>query len=284
MKTFKLRYLTLVLVFFNFALLAQVPNAGFESWTGSSPDNWMPSYPTAISKSTDAHSGSAAVKGEVISLFGVLMPPQVICGTPGGQGFTVTNRPKTFTMWYKHNSVQGDVFFVNVVLYNGSNAVGGAAGIFNATSAYTKISIDFTYMEGGAVPDNAYIQLGITADQGSSAIHQGSYFIADDVAFEGTATDVKTDKTIPSKFELKQNHPNPFNPSTLIEYSVAEKSSVRLSVYNITGQKVADLVNQTQEAGNYTVTFNAKDMTTGVYFYKLEAGSFTSTRKMILTK
>ena len=92
----------------------------------------------------------------------------------------------------------------------------------------------------------------------------------------------------PAKFDLSQNYPNPFNPSTKINYSLQQAELVTLRVYNELGQEVATLVNGRQEAGSYSVTFNAgngtRSLSSGVYFYRLNAGSFVSTKKLILMK
>lgn len=85
-------------------------------------------------------------------------------------------------------------------------------------------------------------------------------------------------------FELKQNYPNPFNPTTYIKYSVLEKGHVELKVFNVLGAEVATLVNKTQIVGNYKVTFDAMNLTSGVYFYQLKAGDQIITRKMVLMK
>lgn len=99
-----------------------------------------------------------------------------------------------------------------------------------------------------------------------------------------TAVDQPVNET-PSRFQLSQNYPNPFNPTTIIAYSVPEKANVRLDVYNILGQKVATLVDGIQNPGAYRVDFNGARLASGVYFYRLSAGSNTFlTRKMILLK
>ena len=89
---------------------------------------------------------------------------------------------------------------------------------------------------------------------------------------------------IPKDYRLYQNYPNPFNPSTLIKYSVPEKSFVSLSIYDALGREVADLVNKELNPGNYDVIWNAGDYPSGLYFYKLSAGSYSETKKMILVK
>lgn len=89
---------------------------------------------------------------------------------------------------------------------------------------------------------------------------------------------------VPDKFELYQNYPNPFNPATIIKFSVQKTSDVRMSVFNVLGQEVAVLVNETLQPGEYRVVFNASTLASGVYFYKVTAGSFGETRKMVLIK
>lgn len=92
----------------------------------------------------------------------------------------------------------------------------------------------------------------------------------------------------PQEFTLSQNYPNPFNPSTKIEYRLEKAGMVSLKVYNLLGNEVATLVNGRQEAGRYTVQFNTNggilSLASGVYFYRLEAGSFVSTKKLIFMK
>ena len=89
----------------------------------------------------------------------------------------------------------------------------------------------------------------------------------------------------PAGYVLSQNYPNPFNPSTTIEYSIPERTDVKLTVINIVGEEVAELVNQIMDAGSYSVEFSAKGgLPSGVYFYSLQAGNFITNKKMILLK
>ncbi len=89
---------------------------------------------------------------------------------------------------------------------------------------------------------------------------------------------------IVSQFALHQNYPNPFNPETQIEFDLAASEHVTLTVFNTSGQTVTELVNGTLETGAHTVNFNGSVLSAGVYFYRLQAGSFTETRKMLLLK
>jgi len=88
----------------------------------------------------------------------------------------------------------------------------------------------------------------------------------------------------PTRFNLEQNYPNPFNPTTAIGYQISTLSHVELTVYNALGQKVRTLVNAKQNAGTYSVAFKAANLPSGIYFYRLTAGTFTQLRKMVLLK
>ncbi|RPI13888.1 MAG: T9SS C-terminal target domain-containing protein [Ignavibacteriae bacterium] len=94
----------------------------------------------------------------------------------------------------------------------------------------------------------------------------------------------KTPNEIPQVYSLEQNYPNPFNPVTIINYQLPMSSEVKLIIYDVTGREVALLVNQKQNAGEYEIEWNAADYPSGVYFYKLEAGDFSQTKKMVLMK
>lgn len=94
----------------------------------------------------------------------------------------------------------------------------------------------------------------------------------------------ETQSQTPTHFGISQNYPNPFNPSTSIKFRIAKSSFVSIKVYNILGKEVAILMNEEKNAGVYEVNFTATDLTSGVYFYKIEAGNFVETKKMILMK
>jgi hypothetical protein len=95
---------------------------------------------------------------------------------------------------------------------------------------------------------------------------------------------VEVEINIPDKFSLEQNYPNPFNPSTSIQYAVGNRQFVQLKVYDILGNEVATLVNEEKSPGTYEVEFNATQLSSGVYFYRLQAGDFIETKKMILLR
>lgn len=99
-----------------------------------------------------------------------------------------------------------------------------------------------------------------------------------------TYTDAVEVSSFATSYNLSQNYPNPFNPTTNINFSIVDMGHVTLTVYNSLGQEVSTLVNEVLEGGNYDVTFDASDLTSGVYYYTLKAGDFVSTKKLMLVK
>jgi hypothetical protein len=107
---------------------------------------------------------------------------------------------------------------------------------------------------------------------GSIKIHDGKNKKADEVA------------EVPTEFALHGNYPNPFNPSTSIRFDLPEASEVRLQVFDLLGREVATVLNKAMEAGQHAVTWEAGTLPSGVYLYRLEAGEFVETRRMVLLK
>lgn len=122
-------------------------------------------------------------------------------------------------------------------------------------------------------------EAGSTVNGANKHVTSQYYYFTTDIAFVGV-----DDNIVVNNFNLEQNYPNPFNPNTTINYTVAERSTVSLKVYDVLGNEVANLVNTTQEAGKYSVTFNASDLSSGLYIYTINTGSFTASKKMMLLK
>ena len=99
-------------------------------------------------------------------------------------------------------------------------------------------------------------------------------------------TDINGDTSfeIPDKFQLIQNYPNPFNPSTKINYTIPSSSNVSIKVYNSLGEEITTLMNTFKTAGKYTVEFNSEDLPSGVYIYRMIAGNYSCTNKMLLLR
>jgi hypothetical protein len=102
--------------------------------------------------------------------------------------------------------------------------------------------------------------------------------------FDGFTVGVEDESTLPIEFALIQNYPNPFNPTTKIQYSIPQSSNVVIKVFNVLGREIEILVNSEKSPGTYVIEWSAADLPSGVYFYQLQAGDYTSVKKMILMK
>ena len=100
----------------------------------------------------------------------------------------------------------------------------------------------------------------------------------------GVVTSTKEQTQLPTEYSLSQNYPNPFNPSTTIRYALPKAQFVTLKIFNMTGQELTTLVNQQQTAGEHSFHWQAENLPSGVYLFRLQAGDFSATRKMILMR
>ena len=262
---------------------AQIPNSGFENWTAQDPDGWLttnnPPTIVNITQSSDAHSGSKAVQGAVVSIAGFPVAPILVSGS-GSHGFPYTGRPGALHGFYKYTPSGSDRFQVSAALaLNGSPV---AAALFSTTSpsgsVYREFVANFAF-GSSATPDTAYITFSIT---NSPSPHTGSVFLIDDLTF-GTATRVAEVES-PQAFHLDQNYPNPFNPSTNIAFQIPSTGLVSLKVHDLLGREVATLINEELQPGSYKATFDGKGLSSGIYFYTLRAGHFLETRRLVLLK
>lgn len=172
--------------------------------------------------------------------------------------------------------------FTNTVWVKGSTGpFRWSQNLSDPLNLFAAVPSDWAKTKGYPVPEdlkysNTTLQ---TAGTDGKAIGDLNWFP------EQLATSVeRNDGTVPSKFNLSQNYPNPFNPSTQINYSIAKAGMVTLNVFNVIGEKIATLVSNVQNAGSYSITFDASRLSSGIYFYRLESNGMISTHKMVLMK
>ena len=130
-------------------------------------------------------------------------------------------------------------------------------------------------LENGHITGNA---IGLSSD-GIYQVQSGLVFI-----YEHLSTGIEEDNHLNTNYQLFANYPNPFNPTTTIDYFIPAAQNVKLKVYNLLGKKVAELVNGNQRAGMHKINFDGSKLVSGQYFYKIETKGFSKVRKMLLVK
>jgi hypothetical protein len=195
--------------------------------------------------------------------------------------------------FYKLNSP----FFIPVELTSFNASVVNGNTILNWTTATELNNLGFDIEK--SFDKEKFEKIGFVPGSGTTTESKSyNFFISDQsshkayfrlkqIDFDGTfefSSSLEVDGVTPAEFVLKQNYPNPFNPSTKIGFTLPSESNVRISIYNLIGQKVAEIVNAKFDAGNHSIDFNAAKLSSGIYFYKIEAGSFTAVKKLQLMK
>lgn len=273
-------------------------NESFES-LNFPPNGWLKLSPTNGSGWTRLLAGTYPVPG----FFGgpVTTPPAggnaiAFCNYNTGSGGSINSdqwliTPKlvniqpndSLTFWLKKFGTYLDSLSVNISV---TTPTIPAMTINIFVQGYDIDDTNWTQYKfkiGNYVPPNSNIYIGFR-EFVSNRFTYGAAFFLDLVKSTAIVTEVNNNAQLPSEYRLSQNYPNPFNPTTNIDYSVAGKGFVSLKVYDMLGKEVATLVNENKDAGNYTVSFNASKLSSGVYYYKILSGDFSDIKTMILVK
>ncbi|HBQ58474.1 MAG TPA: hypothetical protein DD671_02315, partial [Balneolaceae bacterium] len=220
-----------------------------------------------------------------------------------GKALAVTVAWSGTTNWYENeavnepiNVVEGETYEASVWLkadeegrsgrfYAGMPASGSyerargfSTPVSELTTEWQRVAFTFTATEAQATNG---MRVGVETN---AEVNDGGVIYIDDIVLqkvEGTSNEVGDQ---PLSFKLDQNYPNPFNPTTNISYAIPEATQVTLEVFNMLGQKVKTLVNERQVAGSKMVSFDASSLASGVYIYRLQAGSFVKSQRMTLIK
>ena len=227
----------LLLLLLNIRMFPQIPNGDFEQWTGGEPDGWWTNNINfvTVTQSSDAHGGASAVRGDNVAGNDGVLQPLLISGLIAGHGFPVSQRYANLTGYYKFNAVGADNFNVLAIMFKDGEVIAVGGVQFYAAPAYTQFTVPIYYSDE-QTPDSC--QISITIGDNSGPVNQGSYFLADDLTFQGTVTGTdENSSTKPYTFSLQQNYPNPFNPSTNVSFVIGNSSFVSLKVYDCTGER-----------------------------------------------
>ena len=279
-------------------------------------------FNTAIAPKTDSTFLHTTNVSNISSNYTTIDNP-LINGNPNAkilvqQRYIASYNNKNVGLWYKASASKWTIFNqdysameagmdFNVWLLNDNKSF--VHEVDSASFIGTNV---YTYIDNPLTNNNPDANILVTAllDNGpyfdhvlgvwySSGLQKWAIYTEDGTAFAlglkynvyvanslGTPTSVEEENnpTIVNNFELQQNFPNPFNPTTQIRFSLAEQSQVTLKVYNILGKEIVTLVNDVKSAGVHEVSFDGSGLASGVYFYTLQTGKFTQTHKMILMK
>jgi len=270
-----------IIAFLSLALQAQILNSGFENWMLGDPDFWYTNNVISlkpITQSSDAHSGSSSVRLRVLN--NIIPYGSTLYSGEDGTGFPVSQRNTNLSGYFKYSPKPNTIFQVLIGMYQAGNII-GAGSVYITTSAtnWMQFNVPIGYTAPGN-PDTCLIFITLT-----SGTDTGAVGYIDDLALGGSSgvEELNIGQFV-SQFELKQNYPNPFNPTTNIEFSVPQASDVKLKVYNQLGQTVATLVDDRLSAGSYSVDWNATDLPSGVFYYRMTASDFSKTIKLMLMK
>jgi len=244
-----------------------------EAYANVTVDTWRTSWSNAIL--TDVNiAGNPTKKYSQLDFVGIE---------------TVANQLNITGMTHLHM----DVWSPNFTLFGVKLVDFGANGVFQggddvehqvdftspAQAEWVSLDIPLNDFTGLTTREHIAQYILVGQPTGSTTVYVDNFY------FYNSTTDIKEIiGAMPSDYALEQNYPNPFNPSTLISYSIPQNSFVTLKVYDVIGNEVAVLVNQTQSAGKYEVRFDASNLSNGVYMYSIKTDNFNSTKKMILMK
>ncbi len=195
----------------------------------------------------------------------------------------VSSSPVVFlSFWHRYATEPGyDFCYVEVSSNNGTTWQ-QVASYNGSMTTWTQQTFDITQYAGAST--QLKLRFRLTSDAG--VVGDGWY--VDDVKLTnycaGTPVGIGQNTGIPMQYGLEQNYPNPFNPSTYIKFQLPEGGNVKITVFDILGKEAASLINEKMDAGYHSVEFNASNLASGLYIYKMEAGNFTDVKKMMLIK
>jgi hypothetical protein len=173
-------------------------------------------------------------------------------------------------------STNGGTNWVSLVMLNG-----GVSGELVTAPPQTAV---FTPTAGQWKYQKKALPVGTNKVQFNGITAFGNNLYIDSICVKHTVTGISPYEGTPKSFSLSQNYPNPFNPTTKINFALPKQGFVTLKIYDMLGREVRTLVNEVKSAGNFTVDFNASELSSGIYFYKLETNGFSDIKKMMLIK
>lgn len=287
MKTLTTLFLTAV----SSVMLAQIPNPGFENWTGTNPTatptSWYDLnivYSGSVIESTTAHSGNSAAQLESVSFSSSYYGGVLTSGSPSNFYFGTgsVNNPAALTGWYELNLNGGDELQAIVLTKAGGVTNGGGSAKYTGTvSAWKQFSVCLSYTSGTA--DSAEIIFELSNSSGNdSPTNVGSNVIIDDLAWGACTSGVED---INNNVTLEPSYPNPANDICNIIFTIPGTSVVNADLYDLNGRKMMNLMNNaTLTSGRYKIPVDIRTFANGVYFYTITVDGVSYTQKLVVAK
>ena len=259
-----------------------VLNPGFESWTAGSPDNWTTNNigtSLPITQSSDAHSGSSSVRGEVVSFSATPYAPLLMSGST--YGFPMTQAFTTIEFWYKYSSVSGDALFIQAAIYDASHSPIGYAGDYLVPSgSYIHAFIPVYYI--GTNPASCVLNFSIMdTSSAATGTHLSSFFLLDDVVMTNAASGIRENVVVAHSFSA---FPNPSAGKTMLNFTLARPSGVSISLFDLAGRKMYARTHQRMDAGKQEESIDLTGMAAGKYICLLRTDSGTTSTMIEVVK
>lgn len=274
---------TLFLSLASTAIMAQIPNPSFESWTSGMPDNWQNplSFVSGIvTESNTAHAGSHSASLNSASFssnyYGGILETGKSVTDPY---FANSGNPAALNGWYQLTTSGGDYFAATAsATSGGSNMGAGAIQVSTATSVWKQFSVCITYTTGTADSMSIIIQLG----NSSGNTHAGSFALVDDLSFGSCVAGVQD---ISKDVTLEAAYPNPASQTSNIIYSIPSDAHVTVDLYDISGRKVMPLLADTyQTVGRYKIPVDVTSLANGIYIYRVTVNGQSYAQKLTVAK
>ncbi|MEO8399255.1 MAG: T9SS type A sorting domain-containing protein [Ignavibacteriaceae bacterium] len=229
-----------------------------------------------VTRSSTAYLGSYAARMEIKEFNSAVVSASMSIIFPVNQFHQSLNG------YYQFFPVGNDAVLTVAASYyvDGQSTGAGSIDLETGVSSYTYFSFDPS-VSGSGTPDSMWIQFTVFGNFNLSSV--GSYALIDQLNL-GETSDVKQINQSPSDYSLKQNFPNPFNPTTNIRFSLPEASFVTLEIFNTLGERIGMLVSEELSAGFYNYDWNAAGLTSGVYVYRIQADNLESRKAFVVTK
>ncbi len=263
-------------------MIAQIPNASFETWTAGTPNGWSVTSSVAgtVTQVSPGHAGSSSVSLNSVSLGGNYYGGAIKTGGSSGF-FSNTGNFSNVSGWYKLNVSGGDELYITASRKCAPNT-GNGGGAFSS-STNTNVFTQFTATMadyGSCTSDSAEISITLT-NLGTGHTSAGSYAIVDDLALGAPAgiNEISNDVT------LEKAYPNPANDICNIIYSIPSDATVNVSLYDISGRMVQNLLDDTKQArGRYKIPVDVSGLASGIYVYRIMVDGQTYSQKLTVSK